>query len=220
MKAEPTYLGVERHPIYLEVADDLERSRLTVLFRLLLALPHYLWLSLWAIPAGLAVVPQWFITLVAGRPSAVLHSFIARFVRYTTQVYAYSYLLGDPFPRFSGAAAYPIDLVVDPPEPQSRWKVAFRVVLAIPPAVFAYVLGFALQIVAFAGWFVCLVLGRMPLGMRDLGAYCLRYQQQTGAYILLLTDRYPTIASEPPREGAAAGASTPGSWGRVEAEPE
>ena len=27
--------------------------------------------------------------------------------------------------------------------------------------------------------FVCLFIGRMPKGMRDLGVYCLRYQQQT-----------------------------------------
>ena len=31
--------------------------------------------------------------------------------------------------------------------------------------------------------------------MRDLMAYCLRYYAQTYAYLLLLTDRYPTLAS-------------------------
>jgi hypothetical protein len=31
--------------------------------------------------------------------------------------------------------------------------------------------------------------------MRDLSAYALRYQAQTFAYLLLLTDRYPTLAS-------------------------
>jgi len=44
-------------------------------------------------------------------------------------------------------------------------------------------------------WFIALALGRVPKGMRDLMAYCLRYNAQTYAYLLLLTDRYPTLAS-------------------------
>jgi hypothetical protein len=39
------------------------------------------------------------------------------------------------------------------------------------------------------------VLGRMPKGMRDLSAYCIRYQVQTWAYLVLLTSRYPSLAS-------------------------
>jgi hypothetical protein len=31
--------------------------------------------------------------------------------------------------------------------------------------------------------------------MRDLMAYCLRYQAQTSAYLVLLTGRYPSLAS-------------------------
>ena len=58
-----------------------------------------------------------------------------------------------------------------------------------------YVLGVVLEVVAIIGWFAALALGRMPRGMRDLMAYCLRYQAQTYAYLLLLTNRYPSLAS-------------------------
>jgi hypothetical protein len=193
---------VERHPIYLEVMADLKRSRVTVLFRLFLAIPHLIWISLWAVAVLFALVGQWFFTLFAGRPADPLYGFLARYLRYATHLNSYFFLLANPYPGFLGRPGYPVDLVIDPPARQSRWKTAFRVILAIPPYVFATVLGYVLQIVALAGWFVCLVLGRMPRGMRDLGAYCLRYQQQTFAYLLLLTDDYPTIASEPPREQA------------------
>ncbi len=44
---------------------------------------------------------------------------------------------------------------------------------------------------AFLGWFAALVLGRMPLGLRDLSGYSLGYGAQANAYFLLLTDRYP-----------------------------
>jgi hypothetical protein len=44
---ETTRGQVNEHPIHLLLSDDLKRSRLTVFFRLLLALPHMVWLSLW-----------------------------------------------------------------------------------------------------------------------------------------------------------------------------
>jgi hypothetical protein len=72
---------------------------------------------------------------------------------------------------------------------------AFRIVLFIPAYILAYVLVVVLQIVSIIGWFAALALGRMPRGMRDLMAYCLRYQAQTYAYLLLLTSRYPSLAS-------------------------
>ena len=54
---------------------------------------------------------------------------------------------------------------------------------------------------AFLGWFAALALGRMPLGLRDLGAYGLGYGAQANAYFLLLTDRYPN--SDPDALGPA-----------------
>ena len=67
--------------------------------------------------------------------------------------------------------------------------------LIIPAYVFSAVLSTVAQVVAVISWFVCLALGRIPRGMRDLTAYCLRYQAQTYAYLFLLTSRYPSLAS-------------------------
>ena len=61
--------------------------------------------------------------------------------------------------------------------------------------VLAYVLVVVLEVTAVIAWFTALALGRIPRGMRDLMAYCLRYQAQTYAYLLLLTGRYPSLAS-------------------------
>ncbi len=183
------------HPIRLVVTDDLRRSRLTVLFRLLLAVPHLIWVSLWGIVAWLAAVASWFATLFAGRTPQGLHDFIAGYLRYATHVNAYVYLLADPYPAFGGRPGYPVDLEVDPPAPQARWKTFFRVLLAIPALLIARILGYLLGLLGFLGWFVCLFAGRMPKGMRDLGAYCLRYDMQTQAYVFLLTERYPPISS-------------------------
>jgi hypothetical protein len=109
---------------------------------------------------------------------------------------AYAWLVADPFPGFRGwYGTYPVDLDVAPPERQPRWSTALRLVLAIPAYLLAYVLIVVMEVVAIVGWFAALILGRMPRGMRDLMAYCLRYQAQTYAYLLLLTSRYPSLAS-------------------------
>ncbi len=184
------------HPIRLLVNDDLERWRLTVALRWLLALPHLLVLTAWTYLAIPVAVVNWVIGIARGRPSAGLHAWVARLVRYQAHVYAYVYLVADPYPSFRGwYGTYPVDLVVAPPTGQNRWKTGFRVLLVVPAFVLATVLGYVLFVVALLGAFYALATGSYPRGFRDLSAYCIRYQAQTYAYLLLLTDRYPTLAS-------------------------
>ena len=57
---------MNERPVHLIVRDDLERSRLSVFFRLLLVIPHLIWLGLWGAVASVAVVVNWFATLFAG----------------------------------------------------------------------------------------------------------------------------------------------------------
>ena len=113
--------------------DRLERSRLTVFFRLLLAIPHLIWLLLWSVLALLAVLVAWVVALVIGRVPRALHRFIAAWVRYAMHVVAFLFLVGGPFPGFVGAAgSYPVDLAIDPPQRQRRLVTLFRGLLAIP----------------------------------------------------------------------------------------
>jgi Domain of unknown function (DUF4389) len=179
-------------PVTLRVDDDLRRSRLTVFFRLLLTIPHLVWLVLWSIAVFFAVIVGWFVTLITGRLPDALHRFLAAYVRYETHVFAFLTLVGNPFPGFTGTpGSYPVDLEIAPRERQSRWKTLFRLFLAVPAHLLASALIAPLEIVAVFGWIVGLVLGRMPLGLRNLGAYVLRYNAQTHAYEYLLTDSYP-----------------------------
>jgi Domain of unknown function (DUF4389) len=179
-------------PIRLVLTDDLRRSRLTVFFRFLLFLPHLVWLVLWSVVALLAVVVNWFVTLLRGRSPRALHRFLSAFVRYSTQVYAYVFLIANPFPGFVGAPhTYPVEVEIDGPEVQSRLKTAFRIFLAIPALIISSALNSGLFLAAFFGWFVSLALGRMPNGLRNLGAWAIRYQAENLGYVYLLTDVYP-----------------------------
>jgi hypothetical protein len=188
-------------PIELDVHADLGRSRLTVFFRLLLAIPHLVWLALWGIAVAVAVIVGWFATLLTGSLPLGLHRFMAAYVRYQNHVYAYLFLIAEPFPGFTGqAGGYPVDPRIANPLPQNRWKVLFRGFLAIPAVLLNSAYGSLLFVVALLGWFACLANGRMPLGLRNAGALVLRYAAQTHGYVLLLTDAYPysgPLASAP-----------------------
>ena len=197
-KREPEFTGAavaRPHPIHLVVTDDLKRWRLTVALRWVLALPHLFVLAAWTYIALPVTVVNWFIALARGRPSAGVHAWTSRFIRYQAHVYAYVYLVADPYPSFRGwPGRYPIDLAIAPPTEQVRWKTLLRIILVIPAYVFATVLGYVLFLVAFLGGFYALATGRYPKGFRDLSAYCLRFQAQTFGYLLLVTDKYPTLA--------------------------
>jgi hypothetical protein len=196
-------LPVRNDPVRLELSDQLRRSRLTVFFRLLLALPHLIWLTLWGILMIVCAILNWFATLVAGRSPQWLHGFLAAYVRYANHVYSYLYLIANPFPGFVGkAGSYPFEIVIAPRERQNRWKTGFRIVLAIPALILASAYGALVSVVALLGWFSSLARGRMPRGLRNAGALALRYQAQTHGYLLLLTDAYPY--SGPVRSGDAA----------------
>ena len=189
--------GAIHHPIGLIVTDDLRRSRLTVFFRLLLVIPHLIWLEIWGIAVAFTVLFAWFAALFTGRVPDGLHNFNASFLRYSTRVYGYLFLLADPWPPFSSSDPYPIDVRVDAALPQSRMTVFFRVLLAIPALFLSSVFRTVNQIVAFLGWFYVLATGQMNEGMRNISAWLLRYEVQTYGYLMLLTGTYPSLAGAP-----------------------
>ena len=194
MEATSTHDVASTHPIRLIVNDDLQRNRLTVSFRLILAIPLLLWAVLWGVIALLAWIVNWFATLFMGQSPEGLHNFLATFLRYTTHVRAYTLLVADPYPPFTGReGTYPIDLEVDPPQRQNRLTVFFRGILAIPALFLSNLLSQLNQLLAIFSWFIALITGRVPEGIRNFAALAMRIETQTYAYAMLLTGRYPSF---------------------------
>jgi hypothetical protein len=161
-------------------------------FRLLLALPHLVWLALWGIAVLVAVVVAWFVALVIGRVPLLIHRFVAAYVRYSTHVSAYLLIIAGPFPGFVGAPGrYPVDLEIDAPVRQRRLVTLFRALLAFPAMLLAYAFVYVELVIGLYIWVYSLVLGRAPDGLRDLGTALVRYRAQLNAYLFLLTPTYP-----------------------------
>ncbi len=95
----------------------------------------------------------------------------------------------------TAAPAYPVTLEIDYPERQSRWKTLLRLFLAIPLAIFSYLLSSG---IVLAVWAAILVKGRIPRWLFDFQVAYNRWQARFGAYFLLLTDQYPPFEGDYP----------------------
>jgi hypothetical protein len=77
------------------------RNRLTIFFRILLAIPHIIVVSLISIVAVFVFIIAWFAVLFTGKWPTGLLNFVIGLTRWTTRLNAYMYLLTDEYPPFS-----------------------------------------------------------------------------------------------------------------------
>ena len=172
---------------------DLHRRRLAVLFRLVLAILPAIVLAAWTLLALPAVLVAWLATLVRGRTPRPLHRFLRGYVRYSAQVAAWWHLVSGRFPNPRRRDVHPVQLAASR-LPQGRIAALFRILLAVPSLVLGSVLGVVLSVTGVAAWFVALTRGRTTEGLRELGAFCVRYQVEVLAYVLLVTPHAPKLS--------------------------
>jgi len=89
-------------PVRVDLRPQLEdRNRVTVGFRLLLAIPIMLFLIVVALGAAVLALIGFFAVLFTGRWPESMRRFIVGTLRLGVRVSAYTYLLVDDYPRFS-----------------------------------------------------------------------------------------------------------------------
>ena len=94
--------GDAPYPTSLEIADPpLPRDRLTVAFRLILAIPHFIVLFFVILGWDLATIAAWFVIVITGEYPAGLYDFSVGALRWLLRVEAYMLLLVDEYPPFS-----------------------------------------------------------------------------------------------------------------------
>ncbi len=204
-------------PIRVEATLDPRLSRWLWLFKMFLAIPHYLIL----IGLGAAFVVTTLIAgvaiLVTGRYPRGLFEFNVGVLRWNWRVgcYVYAALGTDQYPPFSLAHTdHPASLTVDYPERLSRSRVLIKWLLALPHLI---VVGLFISIIMLYPWdayayfqgghpvggysvlnllvvvagFFLLVTGRYPEPLFEFLVGFSRWAYRVAAYIGLMTDVYP-----------------------------
>lgn len=167
-----------------------------MLLRAPLVIPHLLVLSVWVLLAVPAVAIAWLALLIEGRLPSFLHRFLGAFLRYEGQVTAWFDLLSIRYPDPLHTLQHPFRIELAERPRQPRLVTLFRLPLALPALVLTSAFSVVLSIASVAAWFVALALGRTTAGLRELGTFCLRYQIETRAYVMLLTSAYPRLAPD------------------------
>ncbi|MGB6895106.1 MAG: DUF4389 domain-containing protein [Dehalococcoidia bacterium] len=185
-----------------------DRNRLTVGFRLILAIPHLFLVGgpglgiglgsdrtgVLGSVAGLLAVFNWFVIVFTGRANRQMFELQQLYLRWRARALAYTALLRDEYPPF-GDGDYPVSFefpaVV---ENRNRWTVGFRLILVIPQLIVLIFLLLAWLVTAVIGWFAVLFTGRYPDGLWRFGEGVMRWVLRVEAYLLLLRDEYPPFS--------------------------
>jgi hypothetical protein len=174
--------------------EPLRRRRLTAFLRMVLAVPQQVVVGIWSVLIPAAAAIAWLAALIDGRVPQWLIRFLSAFLRYRGQVTAWFYLLSDRYPDPLHTLEHPFAIELPDRPRHPRLVTLFRLPLALPAIVLWSVLGVVLTLVAVASWFAAVALGRTTAGLQELGRFCLRYQLEAEAYLLLLTASYPRLA--------------------------
>jgi hypothetical protein len=87
--------------------------------------------------------------------------------------------------------SYPVSFEADYVERRSRLSTFFRLILAIPLAIWLYIYGIVAYIAVIIAWVAIVVSGRYPRGLYDFMAGFTRFLARFTAYAALLSDPYP-----------------------------
>ena len=171
------------------------RNRGTVAIRVILAIPHFVIVSVWSYAVQIVAVIHWFIQVFTGKRNQGLFNFSNRWLGYASRTYSYAGLLFDAYPGFiDDGGKTPVQYNLEYSESVNRLTAGLRIIWAIPALIIAAVLGFAAFVVTIVTWFTILITGKHPRGQFDFQLKVHRYSIQTNAYVGLLTDDYPKFA--------------------------
>ena len=211
-------------PVLVAFARPVPQSRVTVAFRIFMAIPQLIVLWLLGVAAAVITIIGWFGALFTGRLPVFAADFLTGYLRWLSRVYAYNYLLTDVYPPFTlDDADYPVRLAVMPGR-LNRLAVLFRFFLLIPCWIVQGVVTYgALTIFMFVTWLIVLITGQMPDAVYQALAAVLRYQVRTLGFAVMLTSAYPggLFGDQPatqgygvrPGYGAPAGYGDPQAYG-------
>ncbi|MEP7214841.1 MAG: DUF4389 domain-containing protein [Anaerolineaceae bacterium] len=210
------------YPVKLHVERATgERNKLTIGFRLVLAIPHLIivggpglvglgfgfgldrggWGSggtggvLGAV-AGVCAVIAWFAILFTSKHPQGLFDLCNFYMRWRVKAVAYTALFRDEYPPF-GDTAYPVTIEIPFPEGErDKLSVGLRIVYAIPHLIIVAFLSLAWAVTGIIAWFALLFTGKYPEGLYDFGLGVMRWSIRVEAYLLLMTDVYPPFSLE------------------------
>jgi hypothetical protein len=180
-------------PMRLEFEYPTQPSKLTFV-KWILAIPQFIVLGLVGIVAYVMFIYAWFSVLITERYPRSAYDFLVGTGRWATRVYAYIFFMAEEYPPFSldEIPAYPARFEPPPfPGESVPRAAALQLILGIPAWIFAAILVYIGELVAFVAGFAIIFTGEYPRGMYDFVVGALRAQARALVYVSMMTSEYP-----------------------------
>ena len=133
----------------------------------------------------------WVALVIMGRYPQWLYKFNSGVVRYMVRFYAWAYLQTDVWPPFgiSDDQSYPVRVNVAPAaERQSRLKVFFRLLLALPMLLVSYGVQYMRLGAIVVAWLTIVFRGYLPEGVNTAFTFANSFEARVLGYVAMLTD--------------------------------
>ena len=188
------------YPVQFDVDyPEAGRNRLTVAFRVVLAIPALI--VLWVINTtrALLFLPPLLLILFRNKYPRWWFDWNLQLLRFENRVDSYLLLLRDEYPSTDEEQSVHLDIgYPDVAGELNRGLPLVKWLLAIPHYVVLAVLGIAVTVTVVVGWFIVLFTGRLPRGLFDFTVGVLRWSNRvTGYACILVTDVYPPFRLAP-----------------------
>jgi hypothetical protein len=200
------------HPVAVDVDYTIERNRLTTFFRWIVAIPWFIWLSIYGLAAFVAAVIAWFALLFTKRYPDSLYRFVSGYIEVATQIGGFALLATDEWPPFTPREEpYPVRVDIAPQQVEyRRAHTFFKYLLAFPQQLLLQGISYLLLGGVFVAWWRILFTGKQSATMHDAIRVSLAYSCRANSFLLLLTETHPRLLDLPQQQFPADAPSLPG----------
>jgi hypothetical protein len=191
--AQPPAAPTGDFPVRLEFEYPTQPSKLTFV-KWILAFPQFIVLGFVGIAAYFMFIYAWLSVLITERYPRNAYDFLVGTARWATRVNAYIFFIAEEYPPFSmdEISTYPARFEPPPfPGEQMPRAAALQPLKGIPAWIFAAIVVYIGELVAFVAGFMIIFTGEYPRGMYDIVVSTLRTQARALVYVGMMTDQYP-----------------------------
>ena len=193
---------MEKYPVSLNIDYPDKSNRITVLFRLFLAIPILIILALLTAKsykvghvysAGIIFLPALLMIVFGRKYPKWWFDWNFALVKFSLRVTSYILLLRDEYPSTDEEQAVHVQIHYPDVEKElNQWLPLVKWLLAIPHFIIICFLMVGVIFCTLIAWFIILFIGNYPKSMFYFVVGALRWILRVNAYaILLTTDEYP-----------------------------
>lgn len=170
-----------------------------IIIKIIILIPVFIEAFFLGIAAIFLLAINWFVISFTGRYWNTAYSLFVGLIRLFIKVKLFIFGITDTYPGFGLNDKGIFSLTLDKPKNPNRWfaipllGIFVRFILLLPYLVFSDVMQRGAGVALFLSWFVILFKGRLPESFYEFERDSLRVYTAATAYMLGLSDVYPSF---------------------------